>query len=185
MVCMVTLLVTFLDIACDRTWTDRRRAVTLSAFCCCWIAGRARFRGACAFAIAFGAAALALLNADDLRRSALTPWSATCYPTRPAEGVSAAQAEYEGLAGHHGCHPKCRGRAGSRRISDSWPAQADGHAFAFCGAIYLSLGRRQRSATLRLKNEVGGRDVDLALKLNVLAVLAVFAFVGAILLGAL
>jgi len=38
---------------------------------------------------------------------------------------------------------------------------------------------------LRLKNEVGGRDVDLALKLNVLAVLAVFAFVGAILLGAL
>jgi len=30
-----------------------------------------------------------------------------------------------------------------------------------------------------------GRDVDLALKLNVLAVLAVFAFVGAILLGAL
>src|SRR5262249_16663419 len=70
-------------------------------------------------------------------------------------------------------------------ISDSWPAQADGHAFAFCGAIYLSLGRRQRSATLRLKNEVGGRDVDLALKLNVLAVLAVFAFVGAILLGAL
>src|SRR5262249_39284646 len=115
MVCMVTLLVTFLDIACDRTWTDRRRAVTLSAFCCCWIAGRARFRGACAFAIAFGAAALALLNADDLRRSALTPWSATCYPTRPAEGVSAAQAEYEGLAGHHGCHPKCRGRAGSHR----------------------------------------------------------------------
>jgi hypothetical protein len=30
----------------------------------------------------------------------------------------------------------------------------------------------------------GGRDVDLALKLNVLAVFAVFAFVGAILLGA-
>jgi hypothetical protein len=35
------------------------------------------------------------------------------------------------------------------------------------------------------KNEIGGRDVDLALKLNVLVVLAVFAFVGAILLGAL
>jgi hypothetical protein len=30
----------------------------------------------------------------------------------------------------------------------------------------------------------GGTDVDLALKLNVLAVCAVFAFVGAILLGA-
>jgi hypothetical protein len=29
-----------------------------------------------------------------------------------------------------------------------------------------------------------GRDVDLALRLNVLAVFAVFAFVGAILLGA-
>jgi hypothetical protein len=30
----------------------------------------------------------------------------------------------------------------------------------------------------------GARDVDLALRLNILAVLAVFGFVGAILLGA-
>ncbi|MCC6779695.1 MAG: hypothetical protein IT537_24195 [Hyphomicrobiales bacterium] len=30
----------------------------------------------------------------------------------------------------------------------------------------------------------GARDVDIALRLNMLAVLAVFAFVGAILLGA-
>jgi hypothetical protein len=33
-------------------------------------------------------------------------------------------------------------------------------------------------------NKTGGRDVDIALRLNVLAVFAVFAFVGAILLGA-
>jgi hypothetical protein len=33
-------------------------------------------------------------------------------------------------------------------------------------------------------DDEGAKDVDLALRLNVLAVLAVFAFVGAILLGA-
>jgi hypothetical protein len=33
-------------------------------------------------------------------------------------------------------------------------------------------------------NKVGGTNVDLALKLNVLAVCAVFVFVGAILFGA-
>ena len=37
---------------------------------------------------------------------------------------------------------------------------------------------------LNSRRYVGGRDVDLALRLNVLAVFAVFAFVGAILLGA-
>jgi len=35
---------------------------------------------------------------------------------------------------------------------------------------------------LRFEQDVGGREVDLALRLNVLAVFAVFAFVGAILL---
>jgi hypothetical protein len=37
---------------------------------------------------------------------------------------------------------------------------------------------------LRFVNIVGGRYVDIALKLNVLVICAVFAFVGAILLGA-
>jgi hypothetical protein len=37
---------------------------------------------------------------------------------------------------------------------------------------------------LRIQNKAGEHDVDLALKLDVLAVLAVFAFVSAILLGA-
>jgi len=49
---------------------------------------------------------------------------------------------------------------------------------------YLSLGLRHPPAKLELRRYVGGRDVDLALRLNVLAVFAVFAFVGAILLGA-
>ena len=41
------------------------------------------------------------------------------------------------------------------------------------------------SARLRSNfNSQGARDVDLALRLDVLAVFAVFAFVGAILLGA-
>jgi hypothetical protein len=35
-----------------------------------------------------------------------------------------------------------------------------------------------------MRNNAGGRDVVLALRLDVLAVFAVFAFVGAILLGA-
>jgi hypothetical protein len=37
---------------------------------------------------------------------------------------------------------------------------------------------------LQCEDNAGGRDVDLALRLDVLAVFAVFAFVGAILLGA-
>jgi len=41
-----------------------------------------------------------------------------------------------------------------------------------------------RSARLEPLRQAGRHDVDLALKLDVLAVCAVFAFVGAILLGA-
>jgi hypothetical protein len=53
-----------------------------------------------------------------------------------------------------------------------------------CGsAIYLSFGLTMRSATLA-HSQAGRHDVDLALKLDVLAVCAVFGFVGAILLGA-
>ena len=52
------------------------------------------------------------------------------------------------------------------------------------GAIYLSFGLALRSAKLGLLQHAGRHDVDLALKLDVLAVCAVFAFVGAILLGA-
>ena len=47
----------------------------------------------------------------------------------------------------------------------------------------LSLELNLNSATLTCLVQ-GGRHVDLALRLNVLAVFAVFAFVGAILLGA-
>ncbi len=47
----------------------------------------------------------------------------------------------------------------------------------------LSLELNLNSATLACLVQ-GGRHVDLALRLNVLAVFAVFAFVGAILLGA-
>jgi hypothetical protein len=55
---------------------------------------------------------------------------------------------------------------------------------AFGNAAYLSLGLRHPSVRLALRTNVGGRDVDIALRLDVLAVFAVFAFVGAILLGA-
>jgi hypothetical protein len=41
-----------------------------------------------------------------------------------------------------------------------------------------------RSAKLSSLHKAGRHDVDLALKLDVLAVCAVFGFVGAILLGA-
>lgn len=45
--------------------------------------------------------------------------------------------------------------------------------------------RRRNSARLAVTSTIyGAPDVDVALKLNVLAVFAVFAFVGAILLGA-
>src|SRR5262245_5154709 len=64
------------------------------------------------------------------------------------------------------------------------PARDIIRALTFGGAAYLSLGLRHRSAKLGLRRYAGGRDVDLALRLNVLAVFAVFAFVGAILLGA-
>jgi hypothetical protein len=106
--------------------------------------------GARAFATAFGAAALVLLDADDLRRSTLTPWSATCYPTRSVERVSSGQAEYERLAGHSLPAIQIKGarRFASRYQALGLPKQM-GHALAFGGAIYLSLGRRQRSATLQ------------------------------------
>ena len=48
----------------------------------------------------------------------------------------------------------------------------------------MSLERRLRSARFGHPEKAEKRDVDLALKLDVLAVLAVFAFVSAILLGA-
>jgi hypothetical protein len=76
------------------------------------------------------------------------------------------------------------GRTRSRRNIRVLARQIDARPLAFADAIYLSLGRRDRSARLNHSERGGGRDVDLALNLNVLAVLAVFAFVGAILLGA-
>jgi hypothetical protein len=76
------------------------------------------------------------------------------------------------------------GRTRSRRNIRVLARQIDARPLAFADAIYLSLGRRDRSGTLKRLERGGGRDVDLALNLNVLAVLAVFAFVGAILLGA-
>jgi hypothetical protein len=50
------------------------------------------------------------------------------------------------------------------------------HAYRFCFGAF--------SASLCRFDHEGARDVDIALRLNMLAVLAVFAFVGAILLGA-
>lgn len=53
------------------------------------------------------------------------------------------------------------------------------------GAIYLSLGASPVSLLdFRRTQQDRESDVDLALRLNVLAVLAVFAFVAAVLLGA-
>ena len=72
------------------------------------------------------------------------------------------------------------GRTRSRRNIRVLARQTDARPRPFAGAIYLSLGR----VTALLDSRGGGRDVDLALNLNVLAVVAVFAFVGAILLGA-
>jgi hypothetical protein len=55
-----------------------------------------------------------------------------------------------------------------------------------CALQQLScFGFRRKSVTIALTSTVReARDVDLALKLNVLVVCAVFTFVGAILLGA-
>ena len=57
---------------------------------------------------------------------------------------------------------------------------------ARCAPQQLSrFGFRRQSATIPFTSTVReARDVDLALKLNVLVVCAVFTFVGAILLGA-
>ena len=57
---------------------------------------------------------------------------------------------------------------------------------ARCAPQQLScFGFRRKSVTISLTSTVReARDVDLALKLNVLVVCAVFTFVGAILLGA-
>jgi hypothetical protein len=57
---------------------------------------------------------------------------------------------------------------------------------AACAPQQLScFGFRRKPVTIALTSTVReARDVDMALKLNVLAVCAVFTFVGAILLGA-
>jgi hypothetical protein len=63
-------------------------------------------------------------------------------------------------------------------------AHAALRGFSRC-SVYLSSGRRR--FLLSLASHISTREahaVDLALKLNVLAVCAVFVFVGAILLGA-
>jgi hypothetical protein len=57
-------------------------------------------------------------------------------------------------------------------------------AHAFGSAILIVIELNSISVTLAARSVQGGRNVDLALRLNVLAVFAVFAFVGAILLGA-
>ena len=51
-------------------------------------------------------------------------------------------------------------------------------------ALAIPLEATALFGTIRHHSDKGGTAVDLALKLNVLAVCAVFAFVGAILLGA-
>jgi hypothetical protein len=79
---------------------------------------------------------------------------------------------------------KMIGHARSRRNIRVLARQIGARLLAFAGAISLSLGRRQRPDKLKRLERSGARDVDLALKLNVLAVFAVFAFVAAILLGA-
>src|SRR5262249_58559159 len=64
---------------------------------------------------AFGARALSQLRSarrhvrclmPTISAAALTPWSATCYPTRSAERVSSAQAKYERREGPPVCPPK-------------------------------------------------------------------------------
>jgi hypothetical protein len=79
---------------------------------------------------------------------------------------------------------KMIGHARSRRNIRVLARQIGARPLAFAGAISLSLGRRRRPGKLKRLERCGARDVDLALKLNVLAVFAVFAFVAAILLGA-
>jgi hypothetical protein len=49
---------------------------------------------------------------------------------------------------------------------------------------FCCFGRPGRSAIFDLLQQGGSTSVDLALNLNVLAVFAAFAFVGALLLGA-
>jgi len=114
MVCMVKLLITFLDLGlrsdfllqwakayfiawpvaattaffimpsarhhavgatphASHCWADRRPALMSCAFSCCPLASRACLRSACAFVTAPGAATVAVLSADRLRASALTP----------------------------------------------------------------------------------------------------------------
>jgi hypothetical protein len=64
------------------------------------------------------------------------------------------------------------------------PAHPAGAPRDFGSAIYLSLGAHLISLLELLLRKEGSGDVDLALRLNVVAVLAVFAFVAAVLLGA-
>jgi hypothetical protein len=70
-------------------------------------------------------------------------------------------------------------------VADDMRADRKVRAGARGAAIYLSLGASPVSLLdFRRTQQDRESDVDLALRLNVLAVLAVFAFVGAVLLGA-
>jgi hypothetical protein len=70
-------------------------------------------------------------------------------------------------------------------VADHMRTDRNVRAGAHGAAIYLSLGASPVSLLdFRRTQQDWESDVDLALRLNVLAVLAVFAFVGAVLLGA-
>jgi hypothetical protein len=128
-------------------------------------------------ATAFVAATRAAPKCPTIAGSALRPWSITCYSTRRA---TSARAEHTSERTIIAAIQNDRAQAFASKYQD-----VGIHIpVAFCSAIYLSLERRQRSVRVEHPERGGERDVDLALKLNVLAVFAVFAFVGAILLGA-
>src|SRR5262249_61403662 len=91
---------------------------------------------------AFGARALSQLRSarrhvrclmPTISAAALTPWSATCYPTRSAERGSSAQAKYGRREGAHFFLRKIRGARGVRLASRASHCPTHSRALAFIG----------------------------------------------------
>src|SRR5512133_1014555 len=90
------------------------------------------------------------------RGSDLTPWSSTYYSTRCADLVRSPQAEYKDPPERAWLPSKMIGCARSLKYQ-VLARPTDARPLPFAGAIYLSLGRRHRSARLSHSERGGGR----------------------------
>jgi hypothetical protein len=84
----------------------------------------------------------------DRSGSWLTPCSTSWYSTRSAHLLRSPQAKSTARPSRRGCLPKYSAAIVRVDISASWRVRSDLRPRAFGDAIYLSLGRRQRSAKL-------------------------------------